>query len=125
MKSSLQNLTDLIRVREKYPSIIQVQSWINSNSNSLEKNVIWRIGICDATHLMEIEGKIRSDFECKNFKHWRMNSFQEGVEAITHLTKSKSIFKSPHHRYLGKGNYLFIYKTPCPFKANYHHALHY
>lgn len=120
-----ESLSELIRIRQNNPDIIRIQSWINSNSNSIEKNIIWRVGICNRNDLRRIEERIRTDRECKHFKYWAMEDFQESVQAISHLTKSKSIFKSPHHKYTKTGNLLFAYKIPCPYTHNFHHALSY
>lgn len=120
-----ESLISQIRIRENDPKIIQIQSWIDENSNSIEKNTIWRIGICNKEEIKKIEHRIRTERECKHFKYWAMLDFENGVKAITHLTKSKNIFKSPYHGYAKKGNYFFVYKIPCPYKTNFHLALRY
>ncbi len=125
MKTTFQSLSALNHTSDNFHKIIQIESWINSNSNALERNVIWRVGLCDAEHLLEIEGKVRSNMEFKHFKSWRIDDIAECVLSIARLTRSKKIFKSPYHCYQKKGNYLFAYKCPCPFKSNFYHALHY
>lgn len=125
MKTSFQSVSSVNQNSPNYQKIIQIESWINSNSNLLEKNVIWRVGLSDAEHLLEIEAKVRSRMEYKHFKYWRIDKMAECVQSIAKLTKSKSVFKSPYHCYQKRGNYLFIYKSPCPFKSNFYHSLHY
>ena len=102
-----------------------IKSWVDSNMLIKDQKFVWRIGIATREDIVKVAGQVRSDVECKHFKHWRTKSFKEAIDTLTSLTKYPFIFKSNLNEYCGKGKYLFIYKAPCPSSTLFYHTLHY
>ncbi|WP_422006863.1 hypothetical protein [Roseivirga pacifica] len=103
----------------------KIKAWIDSNSMFQDHRFIWRIGVTNAESIFAVEGQLRADYQCKHFKYWRTDSFNESVKTISKLTKYHFVFKSPLHNYIGKGQYIFVYKMPTPYKHHFYHAQHY
>lgn len=102
----------------------QIKSWIDTNTIYHAEGTIWRVGLACSEEILEIQGKIMQDMECKHLKSWRMDSFKDAIDTLSSLCKYPFVFKSPFHHYEGKGQYLFVYKIPSPYKKHFHHVLH-
>lgn len=105
--------------------IEEVKSWIDSNMLMMDQTYVWRVGIATSEDIVKVAGRVRSDFACKHFKHWRTESFKDAMHTLTQLTKYPFVFKSKLNDYSDKGAYLFVYKAPCPSKTLFYHTLHY
>lgn len=102
----------------------QIISWIDTNTIFDKEGTIWRVGLASGEDVLEIQAKVMQDLECKHLKSWRLDSFREAVDTLASLCKYRFVFKSPHHHYDNKGQYLFAYKIPSPYKKHFYHVLH-
>ncbi len=102
----------------------QVKSWIDTNTILDKEGTIWRVGLASGEEILEIQAKVMKDLECKHLKSWRLDSFKEAVNTLSSLCKYPFVFKSPYHHYEGKGQYIFAYKIPSPYKKHFYHVLH-
>lgn len=109
---------------EDSSALRQIKSWIDANMLSTKEGTIWRIGVACSEDIMKIQAEVMSDMESKHLRSWRLETFRDAVDTLTTLCKYPFIFKSPHHHYEGKGQYLFAYKIPCPYKQHFYHVLH-
>jgi hypothetical protein len=101
-----------------------IKDWIDGNMYYADQNYVWRIGITTAENIVKIEANIRQDIQCKHWKYWRTESFKEAMVIMRELNCYPFVFKSMHNQYLGKGPYLFAYKTFIPQKSLFYHTLH-
>ncbi|GEM_PF-2007091 len=106
------------------PMQIGIREWIDSNMYYADQNFVWRIGITTAENIVKIEALIRQDLQCKHWKYWRAASFKDAMQAVRALNCYSFVFKSAHNQYLGKGPYLFAYKTTIAEKSLFYHTLH-
>lgn len=102
----------------------QIKSWIDTNTILNKEGTIWRVGLASGEEILEIKAKVMKDLECKHLKSWRVDSFREAIDTLSDLCKYPFVFKSPYHDYLQKGQYLFVYKIPSPYKKHFYHVLH-
>lgn len=107
MISSPSNLNSqaLSEIQEK------ISAWIDNNGYSTRGNLVWKIGIAGADKILKIQGQILTDMECIHWKYWNCESFQEAFHIMKEFNKSTFIMKSDLSDYLGKGTYIFVYKT--------------
>jgi hypothetical protein len=101
-----------------------IKEWIDGNMYYADQNFVWRIGITTAENIVKIEALIRQDMQCKHWKYWRAGSFKDAMHTLSELGHYRFIFKSRHNEYLGKGLYLFTYKTIIDQKSLFYHTLH-
>lgn len=92
----------------------EISSWINHNGYSKRGNQIWKIGLSNADNILKIQGQVLMDMECIHWKYWKFDSFQEAFHIMKALNKSAFVMKSDLSEYLGKGSYIFLYKTHVP-----------
>ena len=101
----------------------KIRHWIDSNTLFIDKRYVWRIGISTAEHILLIESQIRQDVQCKHWKFWHAGNFKQAMGLIRQFNKLPFTFKSPMNEYLGKGAYLFVYKTAIPKHSYFFHTL--
>lgn len=101
-----------------------IKEWIDSNMHMSDQCSVWNIGITTSERLVQVTGKVRSDFVCKHFKYWNTGAFRNAIGILTDLNKHSFVFKSALNTYTGKGRYIFVYKTPCKTKNLFYHTLH-
>ena len=89
-----------------------------------DQNFVWCTGITTAERIVKIEATIRQDLQCKHWKYWRAASFKDAMHTLSELNHYSFIFKSSYNQYLGKGLYLFAYKTTIAEKSLFYHTLH-
>lgn len=103
---------------------LHIKEWIDNNMYYADQNYVWRIGITTAENIVKIEALIRRDLHCKHWKYWRASSFKDAMSTLRELNYYPFVFKSAHNQYLGKGLYLFTYKTTIAEKNLFYHTLH-
>lgn len=103
---------------------LSIKEWIDNNMYYADQNFVWRIGLTTAENIVKIEALIRQDMQCKHWKYWRASSFKDAMHALSELHCYSFVFKSNHNQYLGKGPYLFAYKTTIAEKSLFYHTLH-
>lgn len=102
----------------------QINEWIDSNMFNADPHVVWNVGIATSSELMSITGKIRGDYACKNLKYWNAETFKNAMSVVSRLNCYPFIFKSSLNKYIGKGRYIFVYKTTCESKNLFYHTFH-
>lgn len=102
----------------------RIKEWIDTNMYYNDRHYVWQIGIATAENIVRVEALIRQDMLCKHWKYWRADSFKSAMIMIMELNHYPFIFKSSHNEYLGKGCYVFAYKTMISKKSFYYHTLH-
>lgn len=124
-------LTNQLSTTVDFPTGVQespmqrhIKEWIDNNMYYADQNFVWRIGITTAENIVKIEALIRRDMQCKHWKYWRASSFKDAMGALRELNCYSFVFKSVHNQYLGKGPYLFAYKTTIAEKSLFYHTLH-
>ncbi len=102
----------------------RIKSWIDSNTLFVDQRYVWRVGITTGENIIKIESQIRQDMQCKHWKYWHMGEFQNAMRLMREFNKHPLFFKSPLNEYLGKGTYVFVYKTLIPKDGYFFHTLH-
>ena len=100
----------------------KIKRWIDSNTLFVDQHCVWCVGITTAEHILLVESQVRQDLECKHWKYWQAGNFQNAMELIREFNKYPFIFKSPLNEYIGKGTYVFVYKTIIPNKNYFFHT---
>lgn len=98
-------------------AIHEIKSWIENNTILKGKNFIWRIGIGHYNDMKYIATDVRGNYQYKHYKQWRLDSFDVAFSTLKSFKKYSFVFKSQLNNYLSKGDYIFIYKTPCDSKT--------
>jgi len=101
----------------------KIKTWIDSNTLFADPHYVWRIGISTAEQILLIESHIRKDIQCKHWKYWHVGDFKNAMRLTRAFNKLPFTFKSPLNEYLGKGNYMFVYKTIIPDHSYFFHTL--
>jgi hypothetical protein len=123
MKFGTQLATFVSDIQSEPKVDVKIRQWIDSNTLFLDQRYVWRIGISTAEHILLIESKIRKDVQCKHWKYWHVGDFKQAMGLIRRFNKLPFTFKSPMNEYIGKGAYLFVYKTVIPEQSYFFHTL--
>ena len=102
----------------------EIREWIDSNMLMADQHFVWNIGITTSTELIRVAGKIRGDNACKHLKYWNAETFKNAMGIVSRLNRYPFIFKSSLNKYIGKGRYIFVYKTTCDSKSLFYHTFH-
>ncbi len=100
-----------------------IKNWIDSNTLFVDQRYVWRVGLTTAEEILRIESQIRQDLQCKHWKYWRVENFNDAMRLIREFNKHPHIFKSVLNDYKGKGAFLFVYKTLIPNGSFFFHTL--
>jgi len=121
------NMTSSPGTKHKYISETQekIRIWIDNNGYSKKNNQIWKVGLSTADNILRVQGQILTDMECIHWKYWKCESFQEAFHIMKELNKSTAIMKSDLSEYLGKGSYIFVYKTQITRNSFLNHLVNF
>lgn len=89
----------------------EISGWISQNGYSKRGNQVWKIGLSNADKILKIQGQILMDMECIHWRYWKCESFHEAFHIMKELNKNAFVMKSDLSEYVGRGSYIFLYKT--------------
>lgn len=123
MKFGTQLATFVTDIQSEPKVEAKIKTWIDNNTLFADQRFVWRIGITTSEHILLIESQIRQDILCKHWKYWHVGNFKTAMKLIREFNKLPFAFKSPLNEYMGKGTYLFVYKTVVPEHGYFFHTL--